>query len=59
VTRVPPPLVGYRHVNNERFVGAEDPAVLFNEPLIDHTPRRYAGLLWNALVDAVAGAPPP
>jgi triacylglycerol lipase len=58
VTRVPPPLIGYRHVNNERFVGSEDPAVLFNEPLIDHTPRRYAVLVWNALVDAMVGAKP-
>jgi triacylglycerol lipase len=58
VTRVPPPLVGYRHVNNERFVGFNDPNVLFNEPLIDHTPHRYAVLVWNALVDAMAGATP-
>jgi len=58
VTRVPPPLFGYRHVNNERFVGFNDPDVLFDEPLIDHTPRRYAVLVWNALIDALAVAPP-
>jgi len=58
VTRVPPPLFRYRHVNNERFVGFDDPNVLFTEPLIDHTPRRYAVLVWNALVEALEGAPP-
>jgi hypothetical protein len=58
VTRVPPPGVGYRHVNSERFVGFRDPDVLFGEPLIDHTPRRYAVLVWNALVDAMVGAKP-
>ena len=52
VTRVPPPLVGYRHVNTEHFVGANDPGLSFGEPLIDHTPRRYAVLAWNAFVDA-------
>jgi len=59
VTQVPPRGVGYRHVNNERFVGSDDPGLLFSEPLIDHTPRRYAVLVWNALVDAIAGAPQP
>jgi triacylglycerol lipase len=54
VTRVPPPLLGYRHVNTERFVGFDDPDVTFiSEPLIDHTPRRYAVLAWNALVESV------
>jgi triacylglycerol lipase len=56
VPRVPPPLIGYRHVNNERFVGFDDSGVSFSEPLIDHTPRRYAVLVWNGLVDALAGA---
>jgi hypothetical protein len=56
VPHVPPPLIGYRHVNNERFVGFDDPGVSFSEPLIDHTPRRYAVLVWNALVDAMEGA---
>ncbi len=52
VTRVPPPLVGYRHVNTEHFVGANDPTLSLSEPLIDHTPRRYAVLAWNAFVDS-------
>ena len=53
VPRLPPPLLGYRHVNTERFVGFNDPNVIIDEPLIDHTPRRYAVLVWNALVDAM------
>jgi triacylglycerol lipase len=58
VTRLPPRLAGYRHVNNERFVGAHDPNVWLDEPLIDHTPRRYAVLIWNALVDALQDVRP-
>jgi triacylglycerol lipase len=53
VTRLPPRLLGYRHVNTERIVGFDDPDTSFREPVIDHTPRRYAVLIWNALVDAV------
>jgi len=53
VTRVPPPIFGYRHVNTERFIGFDDPDVtLFMEPLIDHTPRRYAVLAWNTFVES-------
>lgn len=53
VTTVPFPRLGYRHVNDERFVGFDDPDVnRFAENVIDHTPRRYATLAWNALVDA-------
>jgi len=53
VTRVPPQGLGYRHVNTERLVGFDDPGVtLITEPLIDHTPRRYAVLLWNGLVES-------
>jgi triacylglycerol lipase len=52
VTRVPPPLIGYRHVNTEHFLGANDPSLSLSEPLIDHTPRRYAVLAWNSFVDA-------
>lgn len=52
VTRVPLPLVGYRHVNTEHFLGSDDPTISLGEPLIDHTPRRYAVLAWNAVVDA-------
>jgi triacylglycerol lipase len=55
VTRVPPSLIGYRHVNNERFVGFDDRDVSFSEPLIDHTPRRYAVLVWNSLIDSLEG----
>ena len=58
VTRVPPPLLGYRHVNHERFVGFDDPTVWLSEPLIDHTPRRYAVLVWNAFVEAALPATP-
>ena len=58
VTRLPLRLVGYRHVNNERFVGFDDPDVLFAEPLIDHTPRRYAVLVWNALIGGLQGVRP-
>ena len=57
VTTVPPPLFGYRHVNDERLVGFDDPDVLnFAEPLIDHTPRRYAVLAWNLFVHAMTPA---
>ena len=56
MTRVPPPPIGYRHVQDERLVGFDDPDVSFHEPLIDHTPRRYAILIWNALVETVAPA---
>jgi len=53
VTRVPPPLLEYRHVNNERLVGFDAPYVTFiSEPMIDHTPRRYAVLAWNTLVES-------
>jgi len=53
VTTVPPRLLGYRHVNHERFVGFDDRNVLnLAEPLIDHTPRRYAVLAWNSLVES-------
>ena len=53
VTRVPPRVLGYRHVNTERLVGFDDPDVpLISEPLIDHTPRRYAVLVWNGLVES-------
>jgi hypothetical protein len=52
VTRVPLPVLGYRHVNNEHFVGTNDPELVLSEGLIDHTPRRYAVLVWNAFVDA-------
>ena len=53
VTRVPPRELGYRHVNTERLVGFDDPDVpLITEPLIDHTPRRYAVLVWNGLVES-------
>src|SRR5262245_516119 len=52
VPRVPPQLLGYRHVNTEHFVGEDGPGLPFSEPLIDHTPRRYAVLVWNALVEA-------
>lgn len=53
VTRVPPPLLEYRHVNTQRFIGFDDPDVTFiSEPLIDHTPRRYAVLAWNAFVES-------
>jgi triacylglycerol lipase len=53
VTRVPPSIFGYRHVNDQRFVGSDDPEVnIFQEGLIDHTPRRYATLVWNAFVGA-------
>jgi triacylglycerol lipase len=54
VTRVPPPLLGYRHVNIEHFIGFDDQDVTFiSEPWIDHTPRRYAVLAWNAFVDSL------
>jgi len=57
VTTVPPPLFDYRHVNDERLVGFDDPDVLnFAEPLIDHAPRRYAVLAWNSLVAAMSPA---
>ena len=52
VTKVPPQFLGYCHVNTERFVGEDGPGLPFSEALIDHTPRRYAVLVWNALVDA-------
>ncbi len=58
VTRVPPPLLGYHHVNTEHVVGFDDPDISLTEPLIDHTPRRYAVLVWNALVDAASRASP-
>ena len=52
VATLPPAWIGYRHVAEERFAGFDDPHVLnVLENLIDHTPRRYAVLLWNALVD--------
>jgi len=28
-----------------------------SEPLIDHTPRRYAVLAWNTLVESTAVSP--
>ena len=51
VALVPPPFVGFRHVDEERFVGlsVRDAPVL--EALIDHTPSRYSILCWNAMVD--------
>ena len=53
MTRVPPQELGKRHVNTERLVGFDDPGVtLITEPLIDHTPRRYAVLVWNGLVES-------
>jgi len=54
VATVPWPLFGYRHVNDERFLGFDDPDVLdFAERLIDHAPRRYAVLAWNLLAEAM------
>ncbi len=50
VTRVPPPQLGYRHVNDERFLGDHDVTGLLPEALVDHTPSRYTVLAWNALV---------
>ena len=50
VTHVPPPQLGYRHVNDERFLGGDDVGGVLPETLIDHTPSRYAVLAWNALV---------
>ncbi len=53
VTRVPPRVLRYRHVNTERLAGFDDPDVpLISEPLIDLTPRRYAVLVWNGLVES-------
>ena len=52
VPHVPPRLAGYRHVDEEHFVGVsvpDAPPVL--EALIDHTPSRYSILCWNAMVD--------
>ena len=52
VTTAPPQQFGYRHVNDRRFVGFDDPDVnMLAEGLIDHAPRRYATLVWNAFVD--------
>lgn len=55
VTHVPS---DFSHAGEEIHVGASDGTIV-GRGLIDHTPRRYATLLWNALVesgaDAVAG----
>jgi hypothetical protein len=53
VTTLPPRQLGYRHVNDERLIGFDDADIFdFAETIIDHTPRRYAVLAWNALVDS-------
>jgi triacylglycerol lipase len=53
VPTLPPRQIGYRHVNDERLIGFDDANVFdFAETIIDHTPRRYAVLAWNGLVDS-------
>ena len=53
VTDVPPPALGYEHVAEERHLDSESlPHPLLaglGAPLIDHTPRRYATLIWNEI----------
>jgi len=51
VAVVPPRLVGFRHVDEEHFVGLDVRDAPRLEALIDHTPSRYSILCWNALVD--------
>ena len=49
VSLVPPRLAGYRHVNDEHFVGLGVRDTVGLEALIDHTPCRYSILCWNAM----------
>lgn len=53
VTRLPPALFGFGEIATVRRFGKDpsDPAII-PDPLIDHTPRRYAVLAWNAVVKA-------
>jgi triacylglycerol lipase len=51
VALVPPRFVGFRHVNEEHFVGLSVRDAPGLEALIDHTPSRYSILCWNAMVD--------
>ncbi|HEV3139444.1 MAG TPA: lipase family protein [Vicinamibacterales bacterium] len=54
VTQIPFERWGYRHVGQARVLsGSTDTHPLLQgleAPLIDHTPRRYATLIWNDLV---------
>ena len=49
VPLVPPRFAGYRHVNDEHFVGLGVRDTLGLEAIIDHTPCRYSILCSNAV----------
>ena len=49
VALVPPRFAGYRHVNEEHFVGLDVRDTLGLEAIIDHTPCRYSILCSNAV----------
>ena len=57
VTQVPPPEFGFTHVGKTIPLGGNGSAHPFLAGLeaafIDHTPRRYATLIWNQLVASV------
>jgi surfactin synthase thioesterase subunit len=50
VPTLPPAIWGFRHVNEEHYVGDDDPISALVEKIVDHTPSRYAVLAWNKLV---------
>ena len=52
VTDLPFARWGYTHVGEERRF-ARSALAGIEAPLVDHTPRRYATLIWNALAAAV------
>ena len=62
VTDLPPELLGYAHVGGERRLAgrSEGHALLegLAAGLLDHTPRRYATLIWNQLTGSGAASKP-
>jgi pimeloyl-ACP methyl ester carboxylesterase len=61
VTQCPPEEWGYRHVGEQRSIGgasASHPVLAGLEaPFLDHTPRRYATLIWNELANSAVAGP--